>query len=73
VFLKETRPAEHVSEYEQYVLMYYAAKVPEEKFKDLLDEAQRKVFMMQIQQGRGMEQFLRQQGLLPEDGVDVDD
>lgn len=73
VFLKETRPAETINEYEQYVLLYYAAKVPEEKFADFLDEAQRKVLMMHLQQGRGMEQFLRQQGMLPEDDVDVDD
>lgn len=67
ILRKETRPANHASEYDSYILMYQAAKIPEEELKEFLDDAQLRVVNMQFQQGRGMEQFLRQQGLLPDD------
>ncbi|MEX2168380.1 MAG: hypothetical protein WD851_03645 [Pirellulales bacterium] len=63
---KETRPASQASEYDAYVLMFQASKIPEERFETFLDEAQLRMVKQQFQQGRGMEQFLKQQGLLPD-------
>lgn len=70
LLLTETNPPTRASEYDSYVLLYEVSKVPPEKFVDLLDGFQLRVFNQHIQQGRGMEQFLRQQGLL---GDDIDD
>ena len=67
LLLKETRPASQASEYDSYVLMFQASKIPEERFETFLDEAQLRMVKQQFQQGQGMEQFLKQQGLLPED------
>lgn len=72
VLLKDTRPPSRSSEYDSYVFLYQASKMPEEKFADLLDGFQLRVLKQQLQQGRGMEQFLRQQGLLDDD-IDDDD
>lgn len=67
ILLKETRPPSQASEYDSYVLMFQASKIPQERFEKLLDEAQLRIVKLQFQQGQGMEQFLKQQGLLPED------
>jgi hypothetical protein len=47
--------------------MYQASKIPEERFEKLLDEAQLRVLKIQFQQGQGMGQFLKQQGLLSDE------
>ena len=67
ILLQETRPASQASEYDAYVLMFQVSKIPEERFAELLDGFQLRVLKLQFQQGQGMEQFLKQQGLLPED------
>lgn len=72
LLLEETRPPTRSSEYDSYVLTFQASKIPPEKFVDLLDGFQLRVLKQQLQQGQGMEQFLRQQGLL-DDNVDDDD
>ena len=50
--------------------MYRLSKLPEAKLKPLFDDIQWQVIKGQMDQYRGMQQFLRQQGMLGEDEPD---
>jgi len=64
LLLAETRPAKRASEYDWYVVLVQAAKIPDDKFKAFLDEAQVQQLKKSTQQARGYEQMLKQQGIL---------
>lgn len=66
LILAETKPPKRYGQYDYYLVMYQLSKIPEAKMKPLLDAAQWKVLQAQLQQGRGMEDFLRQNGFLLE-------
>jgi hypothetical protein len=63
--LKDTRPALRSSEYDWYVVITQAARIPDSKLKPILDQAQMAYFKKITAQARGMEGWLRQQGVLP--------
>ena len=63
---ENTTPPRRFGQYGAYLVMYQASALPEEKVKAIFDEAQWKVLKQQLEQGRGMEQFLKQNKLLAE-------
>lgn len=65
VLKDETEPPNSFGQYDYYVVMYQMAKISDEKVKPILDEAQWKALQAHMQQARGMEQWLKQQKLLP--------
>lgn len=65
LLLKETRPALRSSEYDWYVVIVQAAKIPDSKLKPILDPAQMKYIKKITGQARGMEPTLKQMGVLP--------
>jgi len=66
VLLADTRPPKRSSEYDWYIVMVQAARIPEAKLAAILDEAQMRRLKKSTLQARGMEGFLKQQGLLPD-------
>jgi Spy/CpxP family protein refolding chaperone len=65
LLLKETQPALRSSQYDWYVVVVQAAKIPDSKLKPILDQAQMTYFKKITGQARGMEATLRQMGVLP--------
>ena len=61
----ETRPPKRVSQYDWYVVLAQAAKIPDEKFAAILDPAQMRLLKKSLERGRGMAGFLKQQDILP--------
>lgn len=66
----ETKPMRKSGQYDYYAMMYQVSKIPSDKFKVLLDDIQWQVFNQQLAQMRGMEQWLKQNGLLSDDDGD---
>jgi hypothetical protein len=64
LLLAETKPPKRFGQYDWYVIMYQAGKVPDEKYEQILDEAQMRRLKATVRQGAGMEHFLRQQKIL---------
>jgi hypothetical protein len=48
------------------VILYQAGKVPDERYEQIVDAAQMKPLKQTLQQGIGMEQWLKQQKLIDE-------
>jgi Spy/CpxP family protein refolding chaperone len=65
LLLKETQPALRSSQYDWYVVVVQAAKIPDSKWKPILDQAQMTYVKKITGQARGMEATLRQMGVLP--------
>ena len=65
LILNETQPPERYGQYDYYVVLYQAARIPAAKLKSLFDDRQWGLLQRSLNQGRGLEQFLRTQGLLP--------
>jgi hypothetical protein len=63
--LSETQPPKRYGQYDYYIVLYQASKVPADKLKPLFEERQWALLQRSLNQGRGMEHFLRAQGLLP--------
>ncbi len=66
LLLKETKPPKVFGQYDWYVIMYQASKVPDAKYEHIIDEAQLKALKQSLRQGAGMQHFLRQQKILDE-------
>jgi hypothetical protein len=66
LLLAETEPPKRFGQYDWYVIMYHASKVPDQKFETILDEAQMRQFKQTLRQGAAMEHFLRQQKFIDE-------
>jgi hypothetical protein len=64
LLLEETQPPTTFGQYDQYLIMHQLGKLAEPKLKSLLDEHQWKLMTGHIEQYRGMEQFLIQNGLI---------
>lgn len=60
----EIKLPERAGIYEYYLVMYLASKIPDEKLKAILDDAQWKIARQQLQMAQGWEQLLKQEGLL---------
>jgi hypothetical protein len=65
LILNETEPPERYGQYDHYLVLYQAAKIPTAELKSLFDDRQWGLLQRSLNQGRGLEQFLRTQGLLP--------
>jgi hypothetical protein len=64
LLLDQTKPPKVFGQYDWYVILYQAAKLPDDTYKKIVDEAQLKPLKQTLQQGQGMEQWLRQQNLI---------
>jgi hypothetical protein len=64
--LDETRPPANFGQYDPYVVMLQAARLPEEKLRPLFDDPQWKILKKQFDQARGLEPFLKANGFLPD-------
>ncbi|NQV26226.1 MAG: hypothetical protein HQ518_17870 [Rhodopirellula sp.] len=60
----ETKLPRKSGQYDYYAMMYQVSKISEDKLKPILDDIQWRVFNQQFNQMRGMEQWLKQNGLL---------
>lgn len=67
LLIKDTRPPLRSGELDQYVVPAQAAQIPRERFQAILDDAQFEVLEKSLQQGRGLMQHLKQQGVLADD------
>jgi hypothetical protein len=65
MILTETQPPLRYGQYDYYLVLYKAGKIPATRLKPLFEDKQWAFLQRQLHQGRGMEQFLRSQGLLP--------
>jgi len=61
---RETRPPRKSSQYDYYAMMHQISKIDEAKLTLILDDIQWQVFKKQLAQMRGMEQWLKQNGIL---------
>jgi hypothetical protein len=66
LIVEETRPPKRFGQFDWYVVMYQANKIPDAKFDEIVDEAQMRQLKVTLRQGAGMEHFLRQQKILDE-------
>lgn len=64
---RETKTPRKSGQYDYYAMMHQAAKIDDEKFQQILDDIQWRVFSQQLGQMRGMEQWLKQNGILSDD------
>jgi hypothetical protein len=65
LLVDETEPPKKFGQYDNYMVFVQAGRLEEAKFKPILDDSQRRSFKKLLDQYRGMDQFLRQQGYLP--------
>ena len=66
LILRETELPRKFGQYDYWLVMYQTGKIPESKFKTIFDDKQWAFVNRQLNQMRGMEQFLRNNGMLPE-------
>lgn len=64
---RETRPPRKSSQYDYYAMMHQISKIDEAKLTLILDDIQWQVFSKQLAQMQGMEQWLKQNGILFDD------
>jgi hypothetical protein len=65
--LKETRPPRRFGSSDYYYLMYRASQMPEDRVKPIFDDIQWRVFNMQLNQARGMQQWLKNNGMIDDE------
>jgi len=70
LIVEKTPPPRIASQYNHYLVMYRISKLPEKEVHALLDDRQQKLLARQLDQFRGMEQMLIQNGVLPKEGKD---
>jgi hypothetical protein len=66
LIMAETKAPKRFGQYDWYAIMYQAGKVPDAKYEQIVDEAQMRALKKTLQQGAGMEHFLRQQKIIDE-------
>jgi hypothetical protein len=66
VLFELTRPPANFSQYDPMVVLAQASRLPEEKLKPLFDGPQWKTFRKQLDQARGIEEFLKANGFHPD-------
>src|SRR5208283_5075319 len=64
LILSETQPPTRFGQYDYYLVMYQAGQIAEAKLKPLFEDRQWALLNRQLNQMRGMQQFLQDQGLL---------
>jgi hypothetical protein len=68
---EETRPPRRLGDNDYYVVLYQLSRIPEAKIKPVFEDVQWRFLKRQLDQGRGMAPFLKQNGFLPDDGKEV--
>jgi hypothetical protein len=64
---QEGRPPRRFGQGDYWYMMLQAALIPEAKLKPIFDAVQWRLLGNQLNQARGMEQWLRQNGMMPDD------
>jgi hypothetical protein len=64
---EETRPPRRMGEQDYYVVLYQLSRIPEDRIKPVFDDFQWRYLKRQLDQGRGMEFFLKQNGFVAAD------
>lgn len=64
---KYVRTPRRFGKYDSDVILYELSRIPENEVREILDADQMKGWQQATAKGRGMEQFLRQNKLLPQD------
>jgi hypothetical protein len=66
VLVEQTRPSKITGPYDTQVLMLQLAKLPEDRFKPIFDEAQWRLITQYLEQAKSMEFFLDRNGYVPD-------
>jgi hypothetical protein len=66
VLLEETRPPVQFGVYDDYVMLWQAARIPEDKLRPVFDDRQWRMLTRHFEKVRGLEPFLKSNGLLPD-------
>jgi hypothetical protein len=66
VIMSETRPPARYGQYDYWVVMYQAGRIPESKVRPQFDDKQWALLKRQFDQMRGMGNWLRSAGMLPD-------
>jgi hypothetical protein len=64
---EETKPPRRLGQNDYYVVLYQLSRIPEDKIKPVFEDVQWRFLKRQLDQGRGMEMFLKQNGFVPGD------
>jgi hypothetical protein len=67
---EETKPPRRLGENDYYVVLYQLSKIPEGRIRPVFEDVQWRFLKRQLDQGRGMEMFLKQNGFVAGDGPD---
>ena len=67
---EETKPPRKLGENDYYVVLYQLSRIPEAKLKPVFDDVQWPSLKRQLDQGRGMGMFLKQNGFVAADEPD---
>ncbi len=67
---EETKPPRKLGENDYYVVLYQLSKIPEAKIKPVFEDIQWGFLKRQLDQGRGMGMFLKQNGFVAADEPD---
>ncbi len=65
---EETKPPRKMGENDYYVVLYQLSRIPEAKLKPVFDDFQWPFVKRQLDQGRGMGMFLKQNGFVADEG-----
>jgi hypothetical protein len=64
LLLEETQPPKRFGQYDYYVVLFQAAKLPEAKIKPIFDDVQWRLVSQQLAQAKGMEPLLKDGGFV---------
>lgn len=64
---EETRPPRQLGQRDYYVVLYQLSRIPEAKLRAVFEDAQWRFLQRQLEQGRPLETFLKQNGFVPGD------
>lgn len=70
ILQEKIRAPRRGGQYDYYVILYRASLLPEETLRPIFDDAQWKVLNKQFAQSKSLEQFLRSNGYLDDEGTD---
>ncbi len=70
IILEQTRPPKKSGQYDNYVILYQLSKLPEARLKPFFKEPQWLTFKRQLDNAQRLEQFLKTQGILPDEFPD---
>jgi hypothetical protein len=65
---EETKPPRKLGENDYYVVLYQLSRIPEARLKPVFDDIQWRFLKRQLDQGRGMGMFLKQNGFVADEG-----